>query len=72
MDGGAADPTCSALAATWKGESARVRPPSRCFHAGDYGAVHVKILTEGGASDVDIYAPKSGDSWRWTPWAARG
>lgn len=66
--------TCDGLRVRWDhgADSARVRLPSRCFRGGDYGAVHVRVLTEI-VVDQDYYAPSAdAENWRWTPWVARG
>lgn len=65
---------CAGLRVTWDhpADTATLRLPSRCFEDGDYGDVHLRVLTER-TVDVDWYAPTpDDDSWRWTPWAARG
>lgn len=52
----------------------RIRLPSRCVLAGDYGAIKAWALTEvfHGAADVD-YAPEQPDGdLAWTDWIPRG
>ena len=56
--------------------TARVRLPSTCFRAGDYGAVRTRIITEIG-SDADVAPERRGGSdgglhWARSAWTARG
>ena len=64
---------CRGLRVTWdhEADTARVRLPSHCFREGDYGAVHVKAITEIG-SDADLAPKNPSGKWVWTPWVSRG
>lgn len=64
---------CTRLSVTWNhdNDTVTVRLPSRCFRAGNYGAVHVRVITEIG-SDADIAPKNSAGGWRWTRWVRRG
>ena len=64
---------CRGLTVVWdhEADTARVRLPSRCFREGDYGAVHVKAITELG-SDADLAPKNAAGRWVWTPFASRG
>jgi hypothetical protein len=64
---------CRRIAVVWNHDTdtVRVRLPSRCFRGGDYGAVHVKVITELG-SDADLAPKNVAGKWIWTPFASRG
>jgi hypothetical protein len=64
---------CTGLTVSWDhaADTARVRLPSRCFREGDYGAVHVKVITELG-SDADLAPKNAAGAWVWTPFVSRG
>lgn len=49
---------CKGFRVTWSAETptVRMRMPSHCLHAGDYGAVRYAVLTEERGGDSD-YAP---------------
>jgi hypothetical protein len=67
------DQPCAGLAVAWDhdADTATVRLPSRCFRAGDYGAVRVRVITEIG-SDAD-YTPKNPrGGWAWGSAVGRG
>jgi hypothetical protein len=69
---------CPGLHVTWdhEADTARVRLPSDCFRAGNYGAVRTRIITEiGSDADVAPEAPGGSDGdlrWRWSAWTDRG
>jgi hypothetical protein len=65
--------SCTGLTVSWDhaADTARVRLPSRCFREGDYGAVHVKVITELG-SDADLAPKNAAGAWVWTPFVSRG
>jgi hypothetical protein len=64
---------CTGLTVSWDhaADTVRVRLPSRCFREGDYGAVHVKVITELG-SDADLAPKNAAGAWVWTPFVSRG
>ena len=64
---------CERLKVTWDRDAdfLRVRLPSTCFNAGDFGGVRVKVITEIG-SDADVAPKDSQGRWRWTAWTSRG
>lgn len=72
LAGGPVDPECSGVSVHWSDQSATLSLPSGCFHSGDYGAIHLRVLTEQGAIDVDYYAEPGAATWQWTPWISRG
>lgn len=65
--------SCKGLRVSWDREASilKVRLPSKCFDSGDYGAVHVKVITEIG-SDADLAPKGPAGGWIWTPWTSRG
>ena len=68
------DRTCDRVAVAWDDDASKVtlRLPSRCWNAGDYGAVRFAVLTERGAGDRD-WAPENADGEIGaSAWVARG
>ena len=62
---------CAGLRLNWDAaaDTSRMRLPSHCFHAGDYGALRMFLLTEvNGGSDADFAPGRRSQS----EWVARG
>jgi hypothetical protein len=62
---------CAGLRLNWDAaaDTSRMRLPSRCFHAGDYGALRMFLLTEvDGGSDADVAPGRRTQS----EWVTRG
>jgi hypothetical protein len=67
---------CAHMASTWDRSAARVhlRLPAKCIYGGNYGALHMWLLSEkrGDGSDVDSAPTKSNGAIGFTPWIPRG
>jgi hypothetical protein len=66
---------CTHMSSTWQRSAARVRlrVPSKCIDGGDYGAIHMWLLSEKrSGADVDMAPTKPNGAIRFTSWIPRG